>query len=236
MSIKSRRPRHCPGFFHSANRIGQIDKIGHTEMKGNQMSQTNHNQAVHSVEQIASKYAQSLSHGRPGVSAEPRDYHFKFAEAIISKNAYALEHLANGLNDTGKKVFSDVTGVKLPRTQQATWAALMVWAGINPLQDAADRAKGNVEREKRFLSERNVTVSEHVYETFDEAIKNGAREIKTISGNRYLTDGSKGINLSERGTGRSLMVDYIKARIKYQVALEALENTAAVENKLSKAA
>lgn len=201
------------------------------------MSQENPNTIkTFDKEAIASLYAMELAKGREGVSPDPKDYHYRFAEAVYTKNAYGLEHLANGLNDTGKKVFTEVTGIKLPRTQEATWAALMDWAGINPLQDAADRAKGQVEREKRFLKERNVSVGESVYAGFDEAIKNGAREIKKISGSRYLTDGVKVINLSARGTGYTLMVDYIKARIKYQVALEALENAAAGQNQLSKAA
>lgn len=201
------------------------------------MSQANQNTIkTFDIEAIAKLYAIELAKGREGVSPEPKDYHYRFAEAVYTKNAYGLDHLANGLNDIGKKVFTEVTGIKLPRTQGATWAALMDWAGINPFQDAADRAKGQVEREKRFLKERNVSVSETVYEGFDEAIKNGAREIKSISGSRYLTDGVKVINLSARGTGYTLMVDYIKARIKYQVALEALENAAAGENQLSKAA
>jgi hypothetical protein len=201
------------------------------------MSQANQNNSkTLDKEAIASLYAMELAKGREGVSPEPKDYHYRFAEAVFTKNAYGLEHLANGLNDNGKKVFAEVTGIKLPRTQQATWAALMDWAGINPLQDAADRAKGQVEREKRFLTERKVLVSDAEYQHIDSLIEEGFREIKSINGARYFTNGSSGINMSKRGTGMHHLIDYIKARIKYKVALEALENAAAGENQLSKAA
>lgn len=191
----------------------------------NEPDSQNANSINQSVDSIAKMYAQQLAKGRQGVSPEPTDYHYKFANAINEKNAYALEFLANGLNDTGKKVFSEATGVKLPRTQQGTWAALLEWAGINPKQDEADRAKGNAEREKRLLKQRNVTVSDEIYQKLDQQIKSGFRTIQTINGQRYLTNGTNGINLSKRGSGWNNLVDYIKERIAYENAMDELAKT-----------
>lgn len=201
------------------------------------MSQTNQTLIFSpEITRVATMYAVELAAGREGVSPEPKEYHYRFAEAVTTKNAYALEHLANGLNDKGKKVFSQVTGIALPRTQQGTWAALMAWAGINPLQDTVIRMKGNAEREKRFLKEKNVEVSDRIYQEVNEKIKDGFREIRSISGNRMLTNGVAGINLSKRGTGMHHLVDYINAQIKYRIALEALEAGSYASEQLSKAA
>ncbi|MGP1715641.1 MAG: hypothetical protein ACTS9Y_00550 [Methylophilus sp.] len=200
------------------------------------MSQANQAALTITLEATARIYAANLAKGRVGVSPEPVDYHYRFAEAVVLKNAYALEHLANGLNETGKKVFSKVTGIALPRTQKGTWSALMMWAGINPLQDAVNRTAGQAEREKRFLKERDVLVSDSSYQELDDKIKEGFREIKSIAGNRMLTNGTMGINLSKRGSAMHHLVGYINARINYENALDALESGNAQEQELSKAA
>lgn len=48
---------------------------------------------------IASRYAEMLAKVTGSDKKTPDDFHYKLADAIISKDAYALEHLANGLND-----------------------------------------------------------------------------------------------------------------------------------------
>lgn len=100
---------------------------------------------------IAVKFAQALA--RPGVGAEPNDFHRKFADAIIDKDAYALKHLANGMNNIGKRVFSEVVGVKLPKTQAATWEAIRDWAGVTDAQDAQRNADIQAQRDARRAQE-----------------------------------------------------------------------------------
>ena len=82
---------------------------------------------------IATEYASRLGQ-------DVSDFHRSFAQAVLGKDARALKFLANGLNKTGKKVFTWATGVKLPATQSATWKALRDWGGISDAQDAADAA------------------------------------------------------------------------------------------------
>jgi hypothetical protein len=86
---------------------------------------------------IAARYAQLLAEGRNGVSPVPTEYHYRLADDLISKDAYRLKWITNGLNDKGKKVFAEFTGVKLPKAQGASWEALKKWAGVTPEQDKA---------------------------------------------------------------------------------------------------
>lgn len=89
-------------------------------------------------DKIASRYAALLA--RDGVSDAPTDFHRKFADQLMAKDAYALKWVTNGMNDKAKKVFSEFTGVKLPKAQGASWEAIKQWGGITPEQDAAHAA------------------------------------------------------------------------------------------------
>lgn len=95
---------------------------------------------------IAKRYAAVLAEGRDGVSDEVKDFHLRFADDVLAKNAYGLKWIANGLNDKGKKVFAEFTGVKLPRGQAASWAAVREWAGVTPEQDAQAVASAEAAR------------------------------------------------------------------------------------------
>jgi hypothetical protein len=86
---------------------------------------------------IAARYAQLLAEGRDGVSPVSTEFHYRFADDLISKDAYRLKWITNGLNDKSKKVFAEFTGVKLPKAQGASWEALKEWAGVTPEQDKA---------------------------------------------------------------------------------------------------
>lgn len=172
---------------------------------------------------IAKKYAEALAEGRDGVSPTPNEYHAKFADAIINKDAKALEHLSNGLNDTGKKVFTEVTGIKLPKTQSATWQVLRDWAGISNEQDAVDKAASKLNTHRKLLDKK---VTENDFNTMDGFIKDGYREVKVIGGKNYLVnvnDNSKGINLSQHGSRMNQTIPYLKALAAHQNALDALE-------------
>lgn len=85
---------------------------------------------------IAARYAQALAENRQGASSEPKAFHFKFADDLLARDVLALRWLVNGNNDIGKKIFSEFTGVKLPRGQAVGWIALREWGGLTPQQDA----------------------------------------------------------------------------------------------------
>lgn len=95
---------------------------------------------------IATRYAAVLAEGRLGVSAVPVDFHLKFADDVIAKDAFALRWIANGLNDKSKKVFAEFTGTKLPKAQGAAWEALKAWGGVTVEQAAAVAAQGEAAR------------------------------------------------------------------------------------------
>lgn len=82
------------------------------------------------VDKIAARYAQVLADGRPGVSPEVTNFHRRFAQAIVAKEALALKWITNGMNAKGKAMFSSVTGVKLPRGQAASWEVIKIWGGL----------------------------------------------------------------------------------------------------------
>ena len=86
-------------------------------------------------DEIAQKYADAL--GQP----EAKDFHRSFADSILNGDAAGLKYLSNGLNDKGKKVFTAVTGAKLPRGQAKTWDAIQDWAKS---QEVANGKKAEV--------------------------------------------------------------------------------------------
>lgn len=82
---------------------------------------------------IGAAYAESFTrlHGttpRPEMAA-------RFTTAILTRDAIALEYLANGLNEASKQAFSAVTGVALPKQQGQTWKAIRDWAGLSDEQE-----------------------------------------------------------------------------------------------------
>lgn len=93
---------------------------------------------------IAQRYATALQ--REGVSDAVKDFHLRFADDLLAKDAFALKWITNGMNDKSKKVFTEITGVPLPRAQGASWEALKAWAGVTPEQEAAVVAKADAER------------------------------------------------------------------------------------------
>ena len=66
-----------------------------------------------SVNEMSEMYAKEL--GLESVS------HFtdKFAKAIEERDFWGIGWINNGLNDKAKKIFSEITGYKLPKTQNA---------------------------------------------------------------------------------------------------------------------
>lgn len=161
-------------------------------------------------EDIAARYAAALNQGEPG------DYHFRFADSVLKKDAYALDFLANGLNDVGKRVFSEVTGVALPKQQGATWAVLRDWGGISVEEDAKNRTWQKVVSERRAIE---ATVGLDALQWANEQVEKGFDTIQKIGRDTWLVNvENRGFNLSVRGSGMNQLVPYLKAKIEHEKA------------------
>lgn len=169
-----------------------------------------------SQEGIAAFYAQELSN-RIGKPFPVTHNHLAFAQAILSRDAYGLKSLANGLNDVGKAVFTRVTGLALPRTQSGTWATLLDWAAIDPLQDKLKQAEKHLQGIHKRLQERFtgidrlVAFAQENYERgFVQVIKDGRRFLMAEA------TGKLGLNLSARGFNGEHSRPYIEAFLAVQ--------------------
>ena len=126
----------------------------------------------------------------------------EFASAVLAKDAYALEFMANGFNDKSKKVFSEVTGVSLPKQQGATWKAIRDWAGISDEQENYRVAVRDVAYEvKAFMRENNVSqeMVDKNKALIASKIAEGFDNVEKIGSNYWFTNKEgQGINLSEK--------------------------------------
>ena len=177
------------------------------------------------VEELAAFYAKEL--GRGSVNS----FHINFAKAVLSKDVYSLEHLANGSNDVAKSVFTKATGVKLPKQQGQTWKALLAWGGISEQKEAFRLANKDVEYEvKRFMRENGVdeNVVESLKASIAKKIAEGFTEIINSGGKYWLVNRKVGgIDLSAKpkkgviGLSKARLL--IDAMIKAENARQALD-------------
>lgn len=176
-------------------------------------------------EDIARAYIRGR-HDRYGHSlGDPTSNDYAFADDIINKNVYALEHLANGMNDVAKAVFEQFTGVKLPKQQGKTWSAMLEWAGVTPEQDAVRKAEHRVGIEERSI-EGQFDNTEAARKWAADRVADGYDTIeKSAAGETWLmrADGT-GFNLSKRGTRLSKMQPLLRAHINLKAARKALED------------
>jgi N12 class adenine-specific DNA methylase/predicted RNA methylase len=171
---------------------------------------------THDRESIARLYAEALAEGRSDVKPEPVDMHYRFADAVLEKNAYRLDYLANGLNNTGKRVFTEVTGVELPKQQGATWAAIREWSGLSESEDNKNKAWQAVVFERRQIESKVglnaiVWANDKVESGYDRIQKSG-RESWLVNANGV------GFNLSKKGSHLTMLMPYLKAKIVYEEA------------------
>lgn len=186
-------------------------------------------------EDIARAYIRGR-HERYGHSlGEPTSNDYAFADDIINKNVYALEHLANGMNDVAKAVFEQFTGVKLPKQQGKTWSAMLEWAGVTPEQDAVRKAEHRVGIEERSIEGQfdNTEVArkwaaDRVADGYDTIEKNAAGETWLMR-----ADGT-GFNLSKRGTRLNKLQPLLRAHINLKAARKALEDAERSTNTATK--
>jgi hypothetical protein len=175
-------------------------------------------------EQIAQRYLVALRTTQRITATEPLPFQLEFADGVLARNPYALRYLANGLNDVGKRVFSDVTGVALPRTQRGTWLALLAWGGVSAAADAAKSAHEAVERAHEVVRKR-ISNADDVLKWIESMVATGHRLVHDNGCWLFLnaTTG-KGFNLSKRGSQLSLLRPLIQA---VTAAVEADQRVAA---------
>jgi hypothetical protein len=140
----------------------------------------------------------------------------RLPDAVIEKNAYRLDYLANGLNDMGKRVFTEATGIALPKQQGATWAVIREWGGISVEEDLKNQAWHKVVVERRAI-EPKIGIDPFIWA--NGKIENGFDQVKKVERETWLVnEAGQGFNLSKKGSHLHLLVPYIKAMTEYEVA------------------
>lgn len=152
----------------------------------------------------------------------PKDLHYQFAEAVIEKRAYSLQHLANGMNDAAKAAFTLATGVSLPKTQWACWKAIRDWADVSDQADAVNAAAHTVDIKVKALRGRFSNLDEGrawIKARLDCGFTN-----LTNPGGKWIlaNDKGEGFDLSKRGSGFSKLRPLIAAEIQLVEAKAAL--------------
>lgn len=175
-------------------------------------------------ERIARLYAEALGEKQNDVP-KVTPFHLSFADAIIGKKAYALQFLANGLNNVGKRVFSQVTGIKLPKTQSETWKVLREWGGIDESFDNLKELRHKVKVQEDYIDRTIGNDALPALNQFRDLIEKGFN--KVVKGGKHgtetwlINDQNQGYNLSQKGTGRAKFIDWLKAELIYQEAFNA---------------
>lgn len=180
------------------------------------------------VQAIAVKYAAVLALGRPGVSATPSDFHKGFARHIVEKNGFALEWITNGLNDKAKAVFTEFTGVELPKGIAASWAVLRNWAGITAEEDALAKAKARLRPTQESLRSLVGDETFKMVEGWTEArLGEGFNRIEHRPGKWCLVNAEGvGFDLSKQRTVLPKARDYIQACCEVHKAELAMPKSA----------
>jgi hypothetical protein len=179
------------------------------------------------INDIAVRYSSFLALRYGPAHAAVSSMHLRIATAIVDRNAWGLEDLANGCNDCAKEAFEWATSTKLPKGQAATWAALRKWGGISDAQNELVGAQRAAEVERLVLLPQHdaASMAKNI-ETIDTHIRDGGMLlIRTVNRKRYWVDASatRGLELSARGSGLSSLANLISARIRLFKAGQAVE-------------
>lgn len=176
--------------------------------------------------QIATEYAGEMKKLYGGAHrGVPGTIHFNLADDILSKNAYGLEHLVNGMNGAAKAMFTSATGVSLPKQQGLTWKAIREWAGVSDAADEVVKAQRKVNAEVKAL-ERVVNNIAETQAWFRKEIQQGFNRLVKEPGRWVLAnDVGIGYDMSKRGS------NFAKARplLVAELALAKAQAALAVE-------
>ena len=166
---------------------------------------------------IATRYMKAMREKGTHFPDEVRDYHIDYARAILDRAFYFLEFITNGLNETGKVVFCEVTGIKLPKAIGASHKALMEWAGTDPKQDALRKAQRLLKINRDSVAGQIGNMDEFVA-LIDGYYASGLVQLIHMNRSHILANraGTSGINLSEKGFRGVITRPYIEAFLKVQ--------------------
>ena len=176
-------------------------------------------------DRIATLHAQAKldKYGDTHAFDKPSETDYSFADNILNKNAYGLEHLSNGMNDAGKKAFEQATGIKLPKQQGETWKALRDWAGITDAQDAKEKAHRKVSQQFKLLkkltndaADIRAWIHDRLNEGFTRFEKQGGKSL-------LMNDKGDGFDLSKRGAKFNQMFGLLQAEIELFNAAKAVK-------------
>lgn len=170
------------------------------------------------ISSIATLYMQSMHAKRAGQPSEVREYHIGFAEKVLNKDFYGLEHICNGLNTVGKEVFCTVAGVRLPKAQGASREALRAWCGVSALDDDLTKAKARLNHE---LKSAHSVFKEHmpaIITMIEGWYSTGYVQLMTQNNRHYIANRAQtqGRDLSTRGLHGSKFRPYLEAYLSLQ--------------------
>jgi hypothetical protein len=185
---------------------------------------------------IATLYMEALHAKHQHQPTTILSYHLDFARAILDRSFYHLEHITNGLNATGKGVFSKVTGVKLQKAIKGSRKELMEWAGTDPKQDELLEARRMV-KVWRDEAERQLGKVDALVEAIDQYYADGLVKLIHVNREHYIANraGTSGVNLSVKGFHAKVTRPYIIAFLKLQqlrVELGEIQEPAWVDPKV----
>lgn len=166
-----------------------------------------------SVNEMSEMYAKEL--GLESVS------HFtdKFAKAIEERDFWGIGWINNGLNDKAKKIFSEITGYKLPKTQKGSLLVLLDWAKIDYLDyDIKIKEKSFNAELKNVIEKFNVPEND-ISSMFDQLMENNLwHEYEEIRGGIRLKNLDGFCDLKTKGIVKLRPV--IKSWVAYMKAVE----------------
>lgn len=167
---------------------------------------------------IAALYNKSLAAKGVATLGVITVFNTKFAEAVLTRNFIDLEHITNGLNDTGKAVFAEVTGVRLPKGQKVSREALRDWCGVSALDEQIRAAHREVkschDAAARHFKTGMPQIVAMVQDWYDKGfVVPMHQDKKHWLCNRALTSG---MDLSARGVQGAQFRPYLEAFLKLQ--------------------
>lgn len=166
------------------------------------------------VSRIAKTYAETLQAQTGNPIKSDSEMVLGFARAVIDKNPYPLQYLANGLNETGKTVFSQITGIALPRAQGKTWEALLEWGGISPQAEALRVAKNTAEK-ARSKAEKTFGNTEEISAELRELFARGFTQLNMVGREAWmLNDAGEGYRMNHKGVEWKELKPLMEAELK----------------------
>lgn len=166
-----------------------------------------------SVNEMSEMYAKEL--GLSGVT------HFtdKFANAINELDFWGIGWINNGLNDKAKKIFSEITGYKLPKTQKGSLLVLLEWAKIDYLDYDIKIKEQSFNAELKNVIEKFNVPENDINSMFDQLMENNLwHEYEEIRGGIRLKNLDGFCDLKTKGIVKLRPV--IKSWVAYMKAVE----------------